>query len=312
MTYSPYYITLYKNGILKKRYQESADALSQCSICPRKCNVNRMAGETGFCRSHDKAAIASHNLHFGEEPPITGTCGSGTLFFSGCNMQCTFCQNYPISQHNTGSAVNATELAQMMLTLQSRGAHNINLVTATHVVPQFLQALYIACEKGLSIPIVYNCSGYESMQTLTWLDGIIDIYMPDIKYACANHAQHCSNASDYWAIAQKALIEMFRQKGCLQVDEAGIATSGMMIRHLILPNNMNSIEPICEFVATQLSEKIPFNLMSQYFPAYHAVNDTHLSRQITQLEFDHAESIVKKWNLINGWIQYPDNTNRGA
>ncbi|HPW45978.1 MAG TPA: radical SAM protein [bacterium] len=299
----PSYLELSRCGELESRASAAIEAMERCDLCPRGCRVNRASGEIGFCRVGRKAGVASHNLHFGEEPPITGTKGSGTIFFTGCNMRCKFCQNYPISQNGNGEIVSAERLAEMMLSLQGRGAHNINLVSPSHMAAQFLESLCIAAKKGLRIPIVYNSSGYEGMKALKLLDGVIDIYMPDIKYATAEAAKFCSSAPDYWRHARPAIIEMYRQVGALQMDEEGIGVRGMLIRHLVLPNGLASSREIFRFVAEELGTDIPVNLMSQYFPAHAAVDDPILRRKITKEEFEAAKEALLEFNLVEGWMQ---------
>jgi len=299
----PSYLSLLKSGKLAKRVTAAHAALKNCTLCPRFCKVNRLEDERGFCRTGKTAKVASHNLHHGEEPPISGTKGSGTIFFSNCNLRCIFCQNYPISQLGHGETVDDERLATMMLNLQKRGAHNINLVTPSHVVPQFLAGLKIAAEEGLKLPIVYNSSGYEGLEALKLLDGIVDIYMPDLKYVTDEPAERYSSATKYWEAAKLAVKEMYRQVGPLEMDDDGIGVRGLLIRHLILPGGLAGSDKVFEFIAEELSTDIPVNLMSQYFPAHKAVDDPLLSRRITKREFSEAEKALHKWKLDNGWIQ---------
>ncbi len=280
--------------------------LKSCRLCPRNCGVNRLRGERGFCRIGKIVGVASANLHMGEEPPITGTRGSGTIFFTGCNLRCHFCQNFPLSRMGHGVPASPHVLAEKMLSLQKRGAHNINLVTPSHVVPQFLAGLAIAAREGLTLPIVYNSSGYEGMEALALLDGVVDIYMPDIKYATRDAAARCSDAPDYWEFVRPAIKEMYRQVGALKMDEEGIGVRGMLIRHLVLPGLLDSPEKVFEFVATEVSRDVPVNLMSQYFPADKAVGDPLLGRQITKDEFEEARAALHRWGLEEGWIQEMD------
>ncbi len=299
----PSYLGLLESGELRRRVGRAYLAMRSCMLCPRNCGVNRFKGETGFCRTGKICRVASANLHFGEEPPVTGTKGSGTIFFANCNLRCIFCQNYPISQLGNGEAAPPQKLARMMLNLQERGAHNINLVTPSHVVPQFLAALLIAAKAGLKIPIVYNCSGYDGLGALKLLDGVVDIYMPDIKYCEHEIAERYSGATKYWDAVRPAVKEMYRQVGALKVGEDGIGAKGLLIRHLVLPGGLSSSEKIFEFIATELSRDVPVNLMSQYFPAHKAVNDPVLGRRITKREFEEAEDALHKWGLTEGWIQ---------
>ena len=297
-------MALSKSGELAFRVGRAYAAMRECRLCPRDCGVNRLKGEKGFCGIGRRAGVASHNLHFGEEPPISGTKGSGTIFFTGCNMHCRFCQNYPLSQLRHGEKVSPQRLAQMMLNLQKRDAHNINLVTPSHVVPQFLAGLAIAAKEGLRLPIVYNSSGYEGMEALKLLDGVIDIYMPDIKYSNRDSAERCSMAPDYWEHVRPAIKEMYRQVGALEMDEDGIGVRGMLIRHLVLPVGLSGSEKVFEFIANELGKDVPVNLMSQYFPADEAVGDPILGRRITKEEFAQAEKALHEYGLKEGWIQH--------
>jgi putative pyruvate formate lyase activating enzyme len=300
----PSYIALSRSGELARRAGRAYAALKACRLCPRACLVNRLQGEQGFCGIGKVADVASHNLHTGEEPPISGTRGSGTIFFTGCNMRCRFCQNWPISQLRHGKRAEPQLLARMMLNLQKRGAHNINLVTPSHVVPQFLAGLAIAAKAGLSLPIVYNSSGYEGLEALALLDGVIDIYMPDIKYATRDAAERCSLAPDYWDRVRPAIKEMYAQVGALTMDGDGIGMRGMLIRHLVLPAGLSGSEQVFEFIASELGTDVPVNLMSQYFPADKAVDDPVLGQRITKQEFREAEEALHRFGLTEGWIQH--------
>lgn len=302
----PAYLELSENGELARRAGLAFAAMKSCCLCPRLCAVDRLHGKRGFCGIAKTAGVASHNLHTGEEPPISGCRGSGTIFFTGCNMRCRFCQNYPISQLRHGIKTNPNMLAQMMLNLQKRGAHNINLVTPSHVVPQFLAGLAIAAKKGLRLPIVYNSSGYDGLETLKFLDGVIDIYMPDIKYSSRDASERCSGAPDYWDEVRPAIKEMFRQVGAFEMDKEGIGRRGLLIRHLVLPGGFSGSEKVFEFIAKELSTEVPVNLMSQYFPADKAVSDPLLGRRITHKEFEDAEDSLRRFGLTRGWIQHMD------
>lgn len=303
MTY-PAYISLSKSGELARRAGLAHTAMRECRLCPRDCGVNRLLDEKGFCGIGRRVKVASHNLHFGEEPPISGHAGSGTIFFSGCNMHCRFCQNYPISQLRHGEKVSPQRLARMMLNLQKRGAHNINLVTPSHVVPQFLAGLAIAAKEGLKLPIVYNSSGYDGTEVLGLLDGVIDIYMPDIKYSTRDSAERCSMAPDYWEHVRPAVKEMYGQVGALETDDEGIGVRGLLIRHLVLPAGLAGSEKVFEFISGELGNDVPVNLMSQYFPADEAVGDPVLGRRITREEFREAEDALHRHGLKEGWIQH--------
>ncbi len=277
--------------------------LSSCEVCPRKCEVNRLEGEEGFCRSGEEVMVSSYNAHFGEEPPLVSNFGSGTIFFTNCNLKCVYCQNYPISQLGNGNKVSLLELAKIMLALQKRKCHNINLVTPTHFVPQILKSLKLAIKMGLRIPIVYNTSGYESVETLKLLDGIVDIYLPDTRYADNEVARKYSSAPDYFEIMKKALKEMHRQVGDLTVDKNGMARSGLIVRHLVLPEGLSGTRKIMRFIAREISPHTYISMMAQYFPAYQAGQFPPLSRRINKGEYREALQAFKEEGLENGWFQ---------
>lgn len=288
---------------LRKRARRSRDGLLECRLCPRGCGVNRLAGETGFCHAEAAAKVASYNVHRGEEPPLSGVRGSGTIFFSYCTLHCVYCQNYPISQLGEGNEATAEKLAGMMLKLEQKGCHNINLVTPTQYVPQILEALALAVEQELNLPIVYNTSGYESTDALELLDGVVDIYLTDMRYADSAPARLYSAAADYPQINRTAVREMYRQVGDLVLDNNGIAARGLIVRHLVLPGNLAGTERTMEFIAEEISYDTYVSLMSQYFPAYKAVGKPLLDRRITTAEYAAAQDIMETYGLINGWIQ---------
>lgn len=292
-----------KIPLIKSRLKEAFALLKSCQVCPRKCGVNRWKNETGFCGMGLFPVVSSDNLHYGEEPPISGFKGSGTIFLTGCNLGCVFCQNYPISQLGHGNQISIPQLAAMMLRLQQAGAHNINFVTPTHFAPQIMGALLIAYRKGLKIPIVYNCGGYESIAMLELWDGIIDIYMPDMKYSDPTMAKKYSSAPDYPEVNKNAVKEMFRQTGDLKCDENGIATSGLLIRHLILPENIAGSKEILRYIAEEISHNTYLSLMSQYFPAHKAMSFKQLNRRITLSEYRKAEEWFGWFGLQRGWVQ---------
>jgi len=298
----PRYLNI-KEGELDRRIEEAYKLLSPCEVCPRKCGVNRLEGEEGFCRSEEEVIVSSYNAHFGEEPPLVGNFGSGTIFFTNCNLKCVYCQNYPISQLGNGNKVDLSELAKIMLALQKRKCHNINLVTPTHFVPQILKSLKLAIKIGLHIPIVYNTSGYESVNTLKLLDGVVDIYLPDARYADNKIARKYSAALDYFGIMKKALKEMHRQVGDLVTDKIGIARSGLIIRHLVLPEGLSGTKKIMHFIAREISPHTYVSLMAQYFPAYQAGQFLPLSRRINREEYREALQAFKEEGLENGWFQ---------
>ena len=251
----------------------------------RRCLVDRLAGELGECRTGALARVSSFGPHYGEEAPLSGWRGSGTIFFSGCNLHCIFCQNYEISQLNDGLEVSAVQLAEMMLQLQAQGCHNINLVSPSHVVPQILQALELAAARGLRLPLVYNTGGYDHPETLKLLDGIVDIYMPDMKYADAATAMRLSGVQDYPAVNQAAVIEMHRQVGDLQIGPDGVAQRGLLVRHLVLPNNLAGTRQIMEFLAEKVSPHTYVNVMDQYRPVFRAHAVPEIDRRIYREEF---------------------------
>lgn len=299
----PSYHALHRSGELQRRAEEALSRLARCCICPRRCGVNRLEDERGVCRGGRRAIVASWNRHPWEEPPISGTRGSGTVFFGGCSGRCRFCQNYPISQLGVGREVEAGRLAEMMLELQRQGCHNINLVTGTHFVPQVLAALVLAAEQGLDIPLVYNCAGYEEIETLELLDGVVDIYLPDAKYADDENAREFSGFPGYVEANRAALREMYRQVGDLVVDEAGIATRGMIVRHMVLPGGIAGTPQVLHWIATELSPAVHVSLLAQYFPAHRAIGHPLLGRKLTWEEYDAACAAFEEAGLENGWLQ---------
>jgi putative pyruvate formate lyase activating enzyme len=293
----PSYLKLYRNGELRQRVFEAQKILLSCSLCPRSCRARRLDGEEGECGGGGWAKVASFNPHFGEEIPLVGCRGSGTIFFAHCPLHCSFCQNWDISQAGSGNEVRPEALADMMINLQSFGCHNINLVTPTHFVPQILEALLTACEAGLRVPLVYNSGGYEALQTLRLLDGVIDIYMPDFKYADEANAKRYSDADDYPEVAKMALKEMHRQVGDLVIDSQGIAKRGLLVRHLVLPHDLAGTSAVLEFIAREISGNTYINIMVQYRPAYKAGRFEELNRRITSKEFAQAIAAAKALGL---------------
>ena len=282
-------LPLYLEKLTQKDLKEKAEALHElfveCRICPNECMARRAEGETGECHSTDEVIISSVGPHFGEEPPLVGSMGSGTIFLANCNLSCEFCQNYNISHLGIGEKVTTENLAGSMLKLQQRGCHNINFVTPTHFTPQIVDAFLLAVEKGLELPIVYNCGGYESVETLKLLENIIDIYMPDIKYSVDENALKFSGIQNYWDVVTKALKEMHRQVGDLKISKRGIAQRGLLIRHLVLPNDIAGSKKVIDFVADEISIDSYINIMDQYRPAYNASKYEKLNRRITPSEF---------------------------
>ncbi len=282
---------------LSERLEMALEILSNCELCPRKCHVNRLKSDKGFCKTGRNAVVSSYGPHFGEEKVLVGRFGSGTIFFTHCNMACVFCQNYDISQLGKGNEVSAQELADIMLELQGTGCHNINLVSPTHCVAQILEALLIAFEEGLKIPIVYNTGGYDSVDTLKLLDGIVNIYMPDIKYGDDETGNRYSQVPDYFTVAKKAVKEMHRQVGDLKTDDSGIAVKGLLARHLVLPGDLAGTEKVMEFLATEISTETFVNIMDQYRPLYMARQYPELSKSINRAEFQRAVKIAQRYGI---------------
>ncbi len=279
------------------------DLAENCGLCPRRCGAKRLKGEKGLCGGEDVLKIASINLHFGEEPPISGKTGSGTVFFSGCPLKCKFCQNYPISRYGAGTYYYTAEFAEKMVKLQEKGANNINLVTSAHYMPFVVESIFLAKKIGLNIPIVYNSSGYEDESLLNLLDGIIDIYLPDIKYSDDRYALKYSGVSNYVEINRKALRIMYEQVKELKINKKnGIAVSGLLIRHLVLPGGISGYEDSFKFIAENISEDVPVSIMSQYFPAYKACYDDTISMLITVEEYSAAVESLIRHNLT-GFFQ---------
>ena len=303
MSNFPAYLKAHKSGKLKEITDQLFSALKSCDICPRRCRVNRLEGRMGFCKTAQLPKVYSFMCHHGEEPPISGTKGSGTIFFSHCNMGCLYCQNYDFSQLGKGREYEFEELAQVMLDLQGLGCHNINLVTPTHVLPQILKALEMAIAVGLKIPLVYNTSGYELAQTLRLLDGIVDIYLADMRYADSIFSQKFSFASDYPQCNQESIKEMHRQVGLAEFDQEGIIKRGLIIRHLVLPNQVSGTDKIMQFIAKEISEDTYISLMSQYLPYHKASGYPEINRRLKNNEYEEAKKILEKYNLLNGWIQ---------
>lgn len=295
--FKPIYIETAWKGILRDRIAEAHARMDSCTLCPRSCGVNRNEGELGVCKTGRNAIISSFHPHFGEEAPLVGIHGSGTIFFTHCNLLCNFCQNYDISHLGAGEEVSDNQLAGIMLHLQNKACQNINFVTPSHVIPQILSALEIAIDKGLNIPLVYNTGGYDSVDSLELLDGIIDIYMPDLKLLSNRSAQLSEIPSDYPEIVKKAICEMHRQVGDLMLNIQGIAQRGLLVRHLVLPNDLNSSNVAMEFLARDISQNTYVNIMDQYRPCYKAGGIPELSRPITKTEFREALEAARRNGL---------------
>ena len=294
-TFTPAY-KLLSAGVLSNKVMEAEEILKECTLCPRECRVDRTADQKGFCKTGDKPFVSSWGPHFGEERPLVGRFGSGTIFFSSCNLGCLFCQNYSISHLGEGVEISFEKLAEIMLTLQQGGCHNINFVTPTHQMPMILRSVQIASEKGLNIPIVYNCGGYESLHAIKLLEGVVDIYMPDFKYIDPEMALKYSYAKDYPEAAMAAVKEMHRQVGDLIIDK-GIALRGLLVRHLVLPEEIAGTAGVVKFIAEELSKDTYINIMDQYHPCYKAFDNPPLNRRITNKEYKEALRIAMEAGL---------------
>ena len=292
--FQPAYIRTFEKGLLQQKIKAARKLLSPCKLCPRKCGVDRLSGEIGVCKTASQAWVSSYNSHFGEESPLVGKHGSGTIFFTHCNLMCLFCQNFDISHEGHGQEVTDEELAAIMLALQQQGCHNINFVTPSHVVPQILAALEIAVQHGLCVPLVYNSGGYDLSATLRLLEGVFDIYMPDFKFWNPELAESACQAADYAEVACKALKEMHRQVGDLIIDDSGIARKGLLIRHLVLPGGMAGTRKIMRFIAREISTRSYVNIMSQYRPCGRVAEISGLNALLSPTDYQTALQEAKK------------------
>lgn len=293
----PSYLKLFRKGGLSERINKAMALMEACGLCPRECGINRLEGELGTCETGRNAIVSSYNAHFGEESPLVGRYGSGTIFVGGCNLLCSFCQNYEISHLKEGVEVEPEQMAAMMIHLAERGCHNINFVTPTHVVPQLLESLAQAAEHGLDIPLVYNSSGYDKKETLEILDGIVDIYMPDFKFWDGRWAERYCEAPDYPERAEKALKEMHRQVGDLVIDDQGVAVRGLLVRHLVMPGDIAGTEKVLEFIADEISPNTYVNVMDQYRPCGDAHKDEYTNRRLSSQEFREAIEAARRAGL---------------
>ncbi|RLA91915.1 MAG: radical SAM protein [Deltaproteobacteria bacterium] len=299
----PSYIELCESGKIDERIEGLYEILESCTLCPRECGVNRLRGERGYCGAEKTLFVSSAHPHFGEEEVLVGKYGSGTIFLTFCSLLCVYCQNYDISHLGHGSPWSTEELAAQMIALQKMGCHNINFVTPTHYTPQIVEGIKIAAENGLRIPIVYNCGGYEKVETLRFLDGIVDIYMPDMKYSGSEEGKRYSDAPDYFDICKLAVKEMHAQVGDLVVEK-GIAQKGLLIRHLVLPNGLAGSEEILRFIVEEISPNTYVNIMSQYRPMYKAYEYSELSRSITMKEYNEVVEFARNIGLWRGFEEY--------
>ena len=303
----PSYIALYRSGELERRAQSLEYRLASCDICPRECRVNRLENEPAFCHSSYLPIVVAVCAHHGEEPAVSGSKGSGTIFFGNCNMRCVYCQNYQISQDWTkqkSKEMDCHILAEKMLYLQDElGCHNINFVTPSHFIPQLARAVLEAVPMGLRVPLVYNTSGYDALSALRELDGIIDIYVPDLRYASDEWARKLSYAPNYVACARQAIREMYRQVGDLVVDESGVAQQGLIVRHLVLPNGLAGSEESLTWLAQELSPTVAVSIMAQYLPLHRAPQIPLLSRRISLAEYEEVLDLLSHLGLENGWAQ---------
>ena len=279
------------------------ELLENCNICPHKCNINRNKGKIGRCKATNKIKVALYSVHNFEEPCISGEKGSGTVFFSNCNLNCIYCQNYEISQQGRGKEISIEELSDIFIEQQKRNVENINLVTPTSYAPQIIEAIKIARKKGLNIPIVYNTNGYENVETIKMLDGYVDIYLPDLKYYYNDIAKKYSKIDNYFEIATKAIKEMKKQIGKTVIDENGIMKKGIIIRHLVLPNNIENSKKILKWIRENMNNDTYISVMAQYFPTYKAKEDLELNRKLTKQEWRGIEEYIEKLGIENGFIQ---------
>lgn len=311
MNFTPSYIELLHSDILKDRAEKAFINLNSCTSCPRDCKVNRINGELGICTSGYLPIVSSYTPHFGEEPVLSGTKGAGNIFFGNCNLKCIYCQNFEISQNPKSESQNKVtheRLAEIMIELQNKGCHNIGLVSPTHFSATILKSIYIAAEHGLDLPIIYNTNGYDSVDMLKLYDGVVDIYLPDFKYGNSEYANKYSLVDNYFEKTKEALKEMYRQVGDQLIYDGDVVVRGLIIRHLILPNDLSETEKVFKFIAEELSPKVHISLMSQYYPTNKSFKDILIDRTIRASEYDNALALLDKYRLRNGWIQEMDSS----
>jgi putative pyruvate formate lyase activating enzyme len=299
--FTPSYLRLHEKGELKNRIQILNKFMGECRLCPRECRVNRLKGDVGYCKAGSEIEISSAFPHFGEEPPLVGHHGSGTIFLTHCNLRCIFCQNYDIAHLGRGETVTVSEMARVMLRLQEMGCHNINFVTPTHYVPQIVASLPEAIDIGLRLPLVYNCSGYESIEVIRLLHDIVDIYMPDVKFMNGEYSAKFCNAPDYPEVINKVLEEMHHQVGDLTLNSDGVAEKGLLIRHLVMPKKVASSEEVLRFIAEEISVNSYVNIMEQYRPEYLAHDHPEINRRTTHKEYLEAVEVARHYHLYRGF-----------
>lgn len=306
MNFIPSYIKLLQNGELKMRAEKAYANLSSCTSCPRDCKVDRINDEYGICTSGHLPIVSSYTPHFGEEPVLSGTKGAGNIFFGNCNLKCIYCQNFEISQNpkiERSHQVSHERLADIMIELQNKECHNIGLVSPTHFSATILKSIYLAAKKGLHLPIIYNTNGYDSVEMLKLYDGVIDIYLPDFKYGNSEYAKTYSLVDNYFEKTKEAIKEMYRQVGDELVYDGDVVVRGLIIRHLILPNDLSDSEKVFKFIAEELSPKVHISLMSQYYPTNKAYKDILIDRVVSSSEYERAILLMEKYGLHNGWVQ---------
>ena len=306
MNFIPSYFKLFQSGELYRRAEDAYNKLLSCTSCPRDCKVDRINGEYGICTSGHLPIVSSYTPHFGEEPVLSGTRGAGNIFFGNCNLKCIYCQNFEISQNPKSEKhkeVTHNRLAEIMIELQNKGCHNFGLVSPTHFSATILKSIYIAAQRGLNLPIIYNTNGYDSVEMLKLYDGVIDIYLPDFKYGNSEYAKTYSLVDNYFEKAKEAVKEMFRQVGDELVYDGDVVARGLIIRHLILPNDLSDSEKVFKFIAEELSSKVHISLMSQYYPTNKAYKDILIDRALRNSEYEKAVRLLEKYGLHNGWVQ---------
>jgi putative pyruvate formate lyase activating enzyme len=309
MRFEPSYIKLVQSGELETRSEKAYSNLISCTSCPRDCKVNRIDNEMGICTSGHLPIVSSYTPHFGEEPVLSGSKGAGNIFFGNCNLKCIYCQNFEISQNpkiEKQKEVTHNLLAEIMIELQNKSCHNIGLVSPTHFSATILKSIYLAAQKGLILPIIYNTNGYDSVEMLKLYDGVVDIYLPDFKYGNSEYAKKYSLVDNYFEKTKEAIKEMFRQVGDELVYDGDVVVRGLIIRHLILPNDLSETEKVFKFIAEELSPKIHISLMSQYYPTNKAYKDILIDRALRNSEYEKAIQLLEKYGLHNGWIQEMD------